>query len=69
MSSFTKAAGIGAFADGIKATTPEGTLDALVGALGTAFPQMKDALGAAKTAAEGAAVSPAAEPGEGTEEA
>jgi uncharacterized membrane protein YqiK len=55
MSSFTKAAGIGAFADGIKATTPEGTLDALVGALGAAFPQMKGALGAAKSAVEGAA--------------
>jgi uncharacterized membrane protein YqiK len=45
MSSFTKAAGIGAFMDGIKTTTPRGTTEAAAAALAAAFPKLQEVLG------------------------
>jgi len=44
MTAFTKAAGIGAFMDGMKETLPKGTMEAGVAALSSAFPQLREAL-------------------------
>jgi len=52
MNSFAKAAGVGAFMDGMKETLPEGALEAGAAALGAAFPQLKEALLATARRAE-----------------
>jgi hypothetical protein len=44
MSSFTKAAGIGAFMEGVRTTTPPGTLDALTELLGPVAPKLMEVL-------------------------
>ncbi len=61
MSSFTKAAGIGAFMDGIRATAPEGSMETGAAALKALFPQMQEMLDkmAATKGQAGAAAAPA----------
>ena len=44
LNSFTKAAGIGAFVDGVRHTMPEGSIAAAAATLGAAFPQLKPVL-------------------------
>jgi hypothetical protein len=44
MSAFTRAAGVGAFMDGMKSTAPEGSLDTLLSLVQNALPKVKEAL-------------------------
>jgi uncharacterized membrane protein YqiK len=64
MSAFTKAAGLGAFADGLQATAPQGATDAAKALLEDLFPKLKEALSAPKADVAPAAPAPAAEEGQ-----
>lgn len=64
MRSFARAAGIGAFMDGMKETLPEGTVEAGVTALAAAFPQLREALQAMTAKEEGDGEAAEAEPDE-----
>ncbi len=44
LDSFAKAAGVSAWADGLISTLPEGTVEAAAATLGSAFPQLRDAI-------------------------
>lgn len=52
LSSFSKAAGIGAFMDGLGATTPPGTVQAGAAALQAIFPQLQEVMSRMATAQE-----------------
>jgi uncharacterized membrane protein YqiK len=63
MSAFTRAAGVGAFLDGVKSTAPEGSLDSLLALVQSALPKVKEALASSADArAEESAPASPAEP-------